>query len=40
MKGLRDENDRFKHALAETVPENRLLKKNVLDSGSDDGRCD
>ena len=33
VKGLRDENDRLKHALAETVLENRLLKKNVLGSG-------
>ena len=40
MKGLRDESDRLKHALAETVLENRLLKKNVLGSGSDDGTCD
>ncbi len=40
VKGLRDENDRLKHALAETVLENRLLKKNVLGSGSDDGTCD
>ena len=40
VKGLRDENDRLKHALAETVLEVRLLKKNVLGSGSDDGTCD
>ena len=29
VKGLRDENDRLKHALAETVLENPLLKKRA-----------
>jgi transposase len=30
VKGLRDENDRLKHALAETVLEVRLLKTRVI----------
>ena len=40
VKGLRDENTRLKQALAETVLENRLLKKNVTGSGSEDDTCD
>ena len=39
VKGLRDENGRLKQALAETVLENRLLKKNVTGSGSEDDTC-
>ena len=39
VKGLRDENGRLKQALAETVLENRLLKKNVTGSGSADDTC-
>ena len=40
VKGLRDENTRLKQALAETVLENRLLKKSVTGSGSEDDTCD
>ena len=40
VKGLREENDRLKHALAETVLEVRLLKKSLVGSGSDDGTSD
>lgn len=40
VKGLLDENDRLKHALAETVLEVRLLKKSLVGSGSDDGTSD
>jgi hypothetical protein len=40
VKGLRDENDRLKLALAEMVLENRLLKRGVLGSETDDGTCD
>ena len=39
VKTLRDENVRLKQALAETVLENRLLKKSVTDSGSEDDTC-
>jgi len=39
VKGLREENTRLKQALAETVLENRLLKKSVTDSGSEDDTC-
>ena len=40
VKGLRDENDRLKLALAEMVLENRLLKRGVLGSDTDDDTCD
>ena len=40
VKALRDENGRLKQVLAETVLENRLLKKNVTGSGSEDDTCD
>jgi transposase len=40
VKGLRDENDRLKLALAEMVLENRLLKRGVLGSDADDDTCD
>ena len=40
MKGLQDENDRLKQALAETVLEVRLLKKSLVVFGSDDGTSD
>ncbi len=39
VKGLREENTRLKQALAETVLENRLLKKSVTGSGSEDDTC-
>ena len=37
VTGLRDENDRLKQALAETVLEVRVLKKSLRGSASDDG---
>ena len=40
VKGLRDENQRLKQVLAEAVLENRLLKKSVTGSGSEDDTCD
>jgi transposase len=40
VKTLRDENGRLKQVLAETVLENRLLKKSVTGSGSGDDTCD
>jgi transposase len=39
VKTLRDENARLKQVLAETVLENRLLKKSVTGSGSEDDTC-
>jgi transposase len=39
VKTLRDENARLKQVLAETVLENRLLKKSVTGSDSEDGTC-
>ena len=39
VKTLRDENVRLKQVLAETVLENRLLKKNVTGSDSEDDTC-
>ena len=39
VKGLRDENTRLKQVLAETVLENRLLKKSLRGSGSEDDTC-
>ena len=39
VKALRDENGRLKQVLAETVLENRLLKKSVTGSGSGDDTC-
>ncbi len=39
VKALRDENGRLKQVLAETVLENRLLKKSVLASDSEDDTC-
>jgi transposase len=39
VRGLRDENTRLKQALAESVLENRLLKKSVTGSGSEDDTC-
>ena len=39
VKTLRDENARLKQVLAETVLENRLLKKTVTGSDSEDGTC-
>jgi transposase len=39
VKGLRDENGRLKQVLAETVLENRLLKKSVTGFGSEDDTC-
>ena len=39
VQGLRQENTRLKQALAETVLENRLLKKSVMGSGAKDGTC-
>jgi len=39
VRGLRDENLRLKQALAEAVLENRLLKKSVTGSGSEDDTC-
>ena len=38
-QGLREENTRLKQALAETVLENRLLKKRLTGSGSEDDTC-
>lgn len=40
VKGLREENTRLKQVLAETVLENRLLKKSLTGSGSEDDTCD
>ena len=40
VKGLRAENTRLKQVLAETVLENRLLKKSLTASGSEDDTCD
>jgi len=40
VKTLRNENARLKQVLAETVLENRLLKKSVTASDSEDGTCD
>jgi transposase len=37
--GLRAENTRLKQVLAETVLENRLLKKSLTGSGSEDDTC-
>ena len=39
VKTLRDENGRLKQVLAETVLENRLLKKSLRGSGSEDDTC-
>ncbi len=39
VRGLRDENLRLKQALAEAVLENRLLKKSVTGSDSEDDTC-
>ena len=39
VKALCDENGRLKQVLAETVLENRLLKKSVTGSGSEDDTC-
>ena len=39
VKGLRDENTRLKQVLAETVLENRLLKKSLTGSDSEDDTC-
>jgi transposase len=39
VKTLRDENARLKQVLAETVLENRLLKKTVTASDSEDDTC-
>ena len=39
VQGLRQENTRLKQALAETVLENRLLKKSLRGSGSEDDTC-
>jgi transposase len=39
VKTLRDENARLKQVLAETVLENRLLKKSVTVSDSEDDTC-
>jgi transposase len=39
VKTLRDENHRLKQVLAETVLENRLLKKSMTASDSDDDTC-
>jgi len=39
VKALRDENGRLKQVLAETVLENRLLKKSATGSGSGDDTC-
>ena len=39
VKTLRDENARLKQVLAETVLENRLLKKSVTASDSEDNTC-
>ncbi len=39
VQSLRDENTRLKQALAETVLENRTLKKSVTGFGSEDDTC-
>ena len=39
VKTLRDENARLKQVLAKTVLENRLLKKSVTASDSEDDTC-
>jgi transposase len=39
VKTLREENQRLKQVLAETVLENRLLKKSVTASDSEDDTC-
>ena len=39
VQGLRAENTRLKQVLAETVLENRLLKKSLTGSGSEDDTC-
>jgi transposase len=39
VKTLREENARLKQVLAETVLENRLLKKTVTGADSEDGTC-
>jgi len=39
VKTLRDENQRLKQVLAETVLENRWLKKSVTASDSEDDTC-
>ena len=39
VKTLRDENGRLKQVLAETVLENRLLKKSLRGAGSEDDTC-
>jgi transposase len=39
VKTLRDENSRLKQVLAETVLENRLLKKSLTGSDSESGTC-
>ncbi len=39
VQTLRDENRRLKQVLAETVLENRLLKKSLTGSGSEDDTC-
>ena len=39
VKTLRDENGRVKQVLAETVLENRLLKKSLTASDSEDDTC-
>src|SRR5512140_1032086 len=39
VKGLRDENDRLKLALAEMVLENRFLKKSLTASDAQDDTC-
>src|SRR6516162_7217434 len=39
VKTLRDENGRLKQVLAETVLENRWLKKSVTGSDSEDDTC-
>ena len=39
VKTLRDENSRLKQVLAETVLENRVLKKSLTASDSEDDTC-
>src|SRR4029453_10886255 len=39
VKGRRDENTRLKQVLAETVLENRLLKKSLTGSDAEDDTC-
>ena len=39
VQTLRDENGRLKQVLAETVLQNRLLKKSLTGSGSEDDTC-